>query len=139
MPAERWLLDTNVVSELARPQPDAGVLAFVSAMPSIVLASVVLYELERGVLNVPSGKRRRDLERWLATLLEGPIEVVALDADAARAAARIETRAAVRGRPIDPRDALIAGTARAHGFGLATRNLAHFRGHGVRLVDPFER
>lgn len=132
-----WLLDTNVVSELARPRPNERVLAFVATLDWFVLASVVVFELERGIALLPAGKRKKDLGSWLEALLGGPIVVAELDLAAARAAARLEARAQQRGRPIESRDALILGTAAAASLGVATRNVAHFAGHGVRTIDPF--
>lgn len=133
----RWLLDTNVVSELAKSRPSASVLAFIAGFDVLPIPSITVYELERGVALLPAGKRRRDLVAWLATILAGPVEIVALDGAAARAAARIEAAASRRGRSIEVRDALIVGTAASAGMGIATRNTAHLRGHGVRIVDPF--
>ncbi|MDQ3036779.1 MAG: PIN domain-containing protein [Myxococcota bacterium] len=135
MSRARWLLDTNVVSELAKARPSASVLAFIAGFDLLAIPSIAVYELERGVALLPAGKRRRDLVSWLATILAGPIEIVPLDGPAARAAARIEAAASRRGRTIEVRDALIAGTAASARMGIATRNTAHLGGHGVRVVD----
>lgn len=134
----RWLLDTNVVSELAKVRPDARVLELVAGLEVPAIPSIVVYELERGVALLPAGSRKRALGSWLSTILSGPVEVVAFDGAAAREAARIEAAASRRGRTVDVRDALIAGTAASTGMGIVTRNTAHFEGHGVPIVNPFE-
>lgn len=132
-----WLLDTNVVAELSTARPNDGVLRFVAKLDSFILASVVVFELERGIARLPRGRRRNDLMSWLEALLAGPVVVVGLDVAAARSAARIEVLAASRGRSIEARDALIVGTAASAKLGVATRNVAHLAGHGVRTFDPF--
>ncbi len=132
-----WLLDTSVVSELARPQPDPRVAALVAGLDRLVVASIVLFELDRGVARLPAGRRRRALSQWLAHWLGESVTVLPLDREAARAAARIEAAAERRGRAIDVRDALLLGTASAVGLGVASRNLAHLAGHGVPTMNPF--
>lgn len=132
-----WLLDTNVVSELARPQPNPRVLSFIATLDRVVVASIVVFELERGIALLPSGRRKKHLAGWLETLLSEQIVVADLGVAAARNAARLEARAQQLGRPIDTRDALILGTAASASLGVATRNLAHLAGHGVRTTDPF--
>lgn len=98
---------------------------------------MTLYELTRGVQHVPQGRRRRFLDEWLAALLSGNSEVAPFDERAALAAASIERDARRRGRPVADRDLFILATAASQGLGLATRNLADFRGRGVPLYDPF--
>ncbi len=137
MSESAWLLDTDVVSELAHPRPSENVQAFVSRLDRFIVASVVVFELERGVALLPSGKRKKDLATWLESWLSGPVVVVDLDLAGARAAARIEANAHRRGRAMGARDALILGTAESAALGVATRNLTHFAGHGVRTIDPF--
>lgn len=132
-----WTLDTNVVSELARTSPDARVTALVAGLDRLVLASIVVFELDRGVARLPAGRRKQALSQWLAHWLGDSVIVLPLDRAAARAAARIEATAARRGRAIDVRDALLLGTAFAAGLGVASRNVAHLAGHGVPTLNPF--
>lgn len=131
-----WLLDANVLSELARPEPDPHVLAFIAGLERVITSSIVVFELERGVARLPKGRRKAGLTTWLATTLER-VEVVAFDANAARSAARIEVEAEQRGLRIEIRDALILGAASSSDLGVATRNLAHLAGRGVTTIDPF--
>jgi predicted nucleic acid-binding protein len=132
-----WLLDTNVVSELARPSPNLGVMTLVAGLDRLVIASIVVYELDRGVARLPSGRRKQALSAWLEHWLGESVVVLPLDREAARAAARIESHAARRGRSIEVRDALLLGTASAADVGVASRNVAHLAGHGVATLDPF--
>jgi predicted nucleic acid-binding protein len=132
-----WLLDTNVVSELARPSPNPGVTTLVAGLDRLVIGSIVLYELDRGVALLPSGRRKQALAQWLGHWLGDSVLVLPLDREAARAAARIEASASRRGRSIEVRDALLLGIASMAGLGVASRNIAHLAGHGVPTLDPF--
>jgi hypothetical protein len=132
-----WMLDTNVVSELARPRPDPRVAALMSGLDRIVVASVVVFELARGVARLPAGRRKQALSEWLTHWLGDAVTVLPLDREAAREAARIEATAARRGRAIDVRDALLLGTASVASLGVASRNVAHLAGHGVPTLNPF--
>lgn len=131
------LLDTNVISETAKPSPDARVLAFLDAEREAAFSSITAFELERGVEQLPNGRRKRQLAEWLALTLGGPYPIVALDLKIARTAARLEVHLRRAGRGIDLRDLFIAATAVERGLRLATRNVAHFNGLGLELVDPF--
>ena len=135
--SERFLLDTNVISELARAKPDAHVVAFVERLDEVIVPSIALFEIERGIRRLPAGKRRQGLERWLAEWLAPPIAVLPFDAASARAAAKIEESARRAGRAIDAHDLFVVATASVHELTVATRNVRDFRAHGVRVMDPF--
>lgn len=135
------ILDTNVVSEPLRPAPDAAVLAWLDAQASatLCLTSITLAELMAGVAALPAGRRRNRLAQALTDevmpLFEG--RVLAFDARAAHACARVQAGAHAAGNPIGFADAAIAAIAVAHGFALATRNGRDFKGTGVELIDPW--
>ena len=131
------LLDTNIVSETAKAQPDAKVLGWLETQSPLVLSSLSVYELARGVERT-TGRKRLFLEGWLASLLGSNARILPFDETAARLAATIEQDARRRGHPIPERDLFILATARACGLRLATRNLQDFRGHGVALYNPFD-
>lgn len=135
--SERVLLDTDVVSELARSAPAPAVLTFIARLDEIFLSSVGLFELARGVQRLPPGRKKKALERWLAEWLATPVTVLPFDAAAARAAATIETTARRAGRGIDVRDLFVLSIARSNHLVVATHNVSHFRGHGVQVLDPF--
>ena len=133
-----YLLDTNVLSETARQKPNGAVVAWIRQLPSLLLPSIAIYELAAGVKRLPPGRRRRFLDDWLANLLESDCQVFALDKAAAPASADIEIEARHQGRVVEHRDLLILGTAKARSVGVATRNIAHFRGFGIPIYDPFQ-
>jgi predicted nucleic acid-binding protein len=135
--SERFLLDTNVVSELARKVPSPRVVAFVASLDEVIVPASVLFELERGVRGLPAGKRRAGLERWLAEWMAEPVTIRPLDGGAARAAAMIEETARRKGRTVAVPDLFVLGIARSEGLTVATRNARDFAGHGVTVLDPF--
>jgi predicted nucleic acid-binding protein len=133
----RYLLDTNVISETTRPNPDANVTRWLGQLGSITLPSIGIYELASGIQRLPAGKKRKFLEEWLAELLASDCEVLPFDRDAALSCAVLESQARRRGRPIEQRDLLILAIAKSQELGIATRNVTHFRGFGVPVYDPF--
>lgn len=135
------LLDTNVLSALMRAEPEPGVVAWLDARPpeSVWTSSVTVFEIRYGLELLPVGRRRRLLEeafsKAIAEELEGRVAV--FDQTAALAAGRLAAERRRAGRPVEIRDIEIAGVAIARKATLATRNLRHFEGLGVDLVDPW--
>lgn len=135
------ILDTNVVSEPLRAEPEPAVLAWLDAQApaTLCLTSITLAELLAGVAALPAGRRRNKLAQALTEqvlpLFEG--RVLAFDAQAAHAYARVQAGAQAAGNPISFADGAIAAIAAAHGFAVATRNVRDFNGTGVEVVDPW--
>jgi predicted nucleic acid-binding protein len=136
MSEDGFVIDTDVVSETAKPRPDPDVMAWLAECQVISLCSVTVYELARGVGRLARGRRRQFLEAWLAALLEGA-EVLPFARQEALLGARIETEARRQGRTIDGHDLFILATARAQGRTVATRNFRHFVDFGVVVYNPF--
>ena len=136
------LLDTNVLSELARPAPSPAVLAWIAARNRSDLASTTITEAELrfGLALLPDGARRAALtvavERLLAEGLGG--RILPFDRLAAQAYAGIAAARRAAGRPVGTADAQIAAIARACGASLATRNVADFIDCGVAVIDPWQ-
>jgi len=135
------LLDTNVVSELMRPESSPAVLKWFSKQPAQELysSSVTLAEIFYGIELLAAGQRRSDLlagaEKMFTKVLAG--RVFAFEDEAAHAFARIASARRKAGRPIAEMDAQIAAIAHVHGALLATRNTADFEGCGIQLVNPW--
>lgn len=133
-----YLLDTNVVSETARPRPAAHVLSWLEARERLLVSSVTWFEIRRGIDSLLlRSKRRSALESWFAGWVSSGVEVLPFDEDAATEAARIEIAARNAGRSVDFRDLFVLATAAVNGLAVATRNVAHFDGFGVAVIDPF--
>jgi predicted nucleic acid-binding protein len=136
-----YLLDTNVISELVRPSPDANVVAWVRAADetSFYLSVLSFGEIRRGIEQLPQGPRRERLRRWLEIDLTGRFKGRILDID--RHVAEIWGMIMARGASASVRlptiDTLIAATAERHGMVIATRNLRDFAFAAVAAVDPW--
>jgi hypothetical protein len=135
------LLDTNVVSEWAKPVPDPRFVRWIGAIDSreAHLSVVTLAEIERGIERLPQGRRRDRLAAWLIDeLLEvfGD-RIVEIDRLIASAWARMMVRCESAGRPLNSMDAFLAATAVVQGHTLVTRNVADFAATGVPLLNPW--
>lgn len=135
------LLDTNVLSELLRAQPQAAVLGWVAAQPvdSLFVSAVTQAEMMLGARLLPAGKRRQLLEHAVGAMFREDFadRVLPFDAEAASAYATVVAARRAAGRPISQFDAQIAAIALSRGATIATRNVADFAGCAVELVDPW--
>ena len=135
------VLDTNVVSELMRPQPDESVVRWVErqSRADLVTTSITKAEILYGVAILPDGRRKSALaagaDRMFQQALGGPI--LAFDATAATFYAAIRSLRGRTGKPIAPLDAQIAAIALTVGAAVATRNVADFEGCGVAVINPW--
>ena len=136
------LLDTNVVSEPLRPQPETQVLAWLDAqsVETLYLSTIGLSELLLGVEVLPPGRRRSTLAAALGAQIGGLFgaRIIAFDVDAAEACAQLTARVRSRGLAISVADAQIAAIAATHGLTVATRDEAPFRAAGLRIVNPWK-
>jgi len=136
----RYLLDTNVISELRKgKRVDANVTAWFAEVveEEIFLSVLTIGEIRRGIESV----RRRDpnsaaaLDRWLTLLSEAHADrVVSIDRAITEEWGRMNVP-----DPLPVVDGLLAATARVLGLTLVTRNIADVEGTGVELLDPFKR
>jgi len=136
------LLDTNVLSELVRPEPDPAVLAYIGSLSpeTVFTAAICEAEIRYGLARMPPGRKRDDLIGRVDIFFDSGFQNQILPFDRFCAALYGEirgTREAV-GKPIALEDAMIAATARAYGAeAIATRNLKDFADCGVNIVNPW--
>jgi toxin FitB len=137
-----YLLDTCVLSELARPRPHAGVLAWLEASDEtrLHLSVVTFGELEKGIARLPASARRRKLEQWVRQDLAARFEGRLLDVDrkVAQRWGAISGASEARGAPLPVIDALIAATGLVHGLDVVTRNTADLERCGAHCVNPWQ-
>lgn len=135
-----FLLDTNVISESAKPRPDAGVLSWLATVneDEVFLSVITLAELRHGVERMPVGARRSALDEWVTNALPARFANRLLPIDPATADqwGRTIARGQAAGRPLSAMDAFIAATAERHRLTLVTRNVSDFEVTGIRLLNP---
>jgi len=137
----KFLLDTNVVSEWVKPQPNERVIKWLDgiAEDDVFLSAVTMIELRCGVELLAAGTRRTKLDRWMQDELPYRFEgrIVVVDTLVADACGKLLARRKKSGRPVGAMDAIIAATADVHGFTVATRNVDDFDFISNRVVDPW--
>ncbi len=135
------LLDTNVISEPLKPQPETAVLRWLDAqnIEALYLPAIGLSELMFGVATLPEGRRKRELEtqldRRVLTVFTG--RVLPFDAAAASAHAALRARGRRLGLGIPIVDGYIAAIAIAHSLIVATRDTSPFAAAGLPTIDPW--
>jgi len=134
------LLDTNVVSEAMKPEPQLSVRAWLNdqAVETLHLSSVTLAELLFGIAAIPSGKRKD----MLAQALDGLMglfrdRVLPFDIDAARHYADLAVMAKRNGRGFPTPDGYIAAIAASRGFIVASRDTSPYEAAGVSVINPW--
>jgi toxin FitB len=136
------VLDTNVLSEMMRPAPDATVAAWISARPasSLFTTTVTQAEILYGLALLPSTRRRKRLEAAVSEIFATDLagRVLPFDQAAARSYAEIAAARRKAGRPLAQFDAQIAAIARSRGADVATRNVTDFEGCGIDVTDPWQ-
>lgn len=135
------LLDSCVVSETLKPDPDEGVLAWLDSLDEeeVFLPALVLGELRKGVELLPDGNRRAALSLWLVQLEERfRGRVLAFDGTVAGRWGQLMARLKKAGTPMPLADSMIAAHALVPGAVLATRNLADFAVSGVVVLNPWD-
>ena len=134
-----YLLDTNVLSELRRKAPDAGVVDWFARRPasSLYLSVLTLGELRKGIEGVADADRRMALTDWLETDLPGFFAGRILPVDA-QVADRWGRLLAAAGRPLPAIDSLIGATAAQHSLSIVTRNSRDFASlGGLEVINPW--
>jgi predicted nucleic acid-binding protein len=136
------VLDTNVISELARRVPDTGVLAWLDSLEisDVATTAVTAGELRYGIARLPDGHRKRELTVVIRGVLTEDFHgrVLPFDERSSVQYADIVADRERIGRPIGVADAQIAAICRDLGALLATRNTADFEETGIELVDPWK-
>jgi len=133
-----YLVDANVISEPTKPAPSSKVVDWLSANEeNLVVDSIILGELCIGILALPRGRKRRQLEQWFDALMQ-TIECLPWDATISRRWAKLVVDLKRKGKTMPLLDGMIAATALQHDLTIATRNTRDFKKAGVKALNPFE-
>ena len=133
------IIDTNVISEMMRDEPDPDVLAWTATAGRLHTTAITLAEVEYGIARLPGGRRRDQLAATAARVFADFDDViVSFDARAARRFGAIVAGCEEVGRPIATADAQIAAICVSREARLATRNASDFDAAGVSLTNPWE-
>ncbi|SEO23049.1 hypothetical protein SAMN04489859_10497 [Paracoccus alcaliphilus] len=136
----RYLLDTNIISNIVKPQPSESLLAWWAEQrdENLFIASLTIAEIRRGVLEKPRGKKRDALDAWFSGP-EGPQElfagrILSFDDKAGLIWARLMADGKAAGRPHSALDMIIASVAGANDCIVVTDNEKDFA--GLEFVNP---
>ena len=136
----RYLLDTNIISNVIKPTPSESLVAWLAeqADEDLFISSLTVAEIRRGLLEKPAGKKRKELERWFSGP-EGPQalfagRVLPFDEKGALAWARLMAGGTATGRPCSPLDMIVAAIAEANDCIVVTDNERDFA--GLKITNP---
>jgi len=136
------LLDTNVISETQRQEPNARVLDWIDAqaLETLYLSTITVAELRAGIALMPVGKRRASLDENLEKRLLPMFanRVLPFDMACTKAYAELFAKSRAAGLAVETADAFIGAVALANGFTVATRDSSPFEAAGVTIFNPWD-
>ena len=133
------LVDTNVLSELTKPSPEAQVVRWLEVNePALAMPTIALAELRYGIARLPRGRRRSSLLRfWQTTCEQFSGRIFSFDQPAAEKYGDVAAAGEQAGRRLNVQDGQMAAIALVHGMHVATRNVSDFEAAGVTIVNPW--
>lgn len=129
----RFLLDTNVISELTRREVDRGIATWAQSIRRVSLSVVTIEEINYGLAWRPNLR----IQEIIGRFIEEHCVLIDVSPEIARAAGQLRGEMQSRGETRSQADMLICATAAVHGLTLVTRNVSDFQGCGVALLNPF--
>jgi predicted nucleic acid-binding protein len=136
------LLDTNIVSEVMRIQPNINVIKWLNNQDSslLFLSSITIAEIGYGLYILPNGKRKKQLQLHFDQFIKNGFDyrILEFTEHAARKYASVMGGRKIIGRPLNVPDGQIASIALENGFSVATRNIKDFEEYGLKLINPFD-
>jgi hypothetical protein len=137
------VLDTNVLSEVLRPEPDAGIQAWLrsQAPASVFTTAITQAEIMYGIAIMPKGQRQSTLLTAATLMFEDDFQgrILPFNSDAAEIYAAIASARRLAGQPISQADGQIAAITQSRGGRLVTRNVSDFTNCGIDIVNPWDR
>jgi toxin FitB len=133
MLSTKFLVDTNVLSELVRKRPDPGVLTWAQEVRRVAISVASVEEVYFGL----SWKPNPRIQLWFEGFLETNCEVLPVTARIAKRSGEIRGQLQARGQTRSSMDMIIAATAQEHQLTLVTRNVRDFEDCGIPILNPF--
>ena len=132
-----YLIDASVLSEITRPQPEERVLEWLRRQEQeLAVDPVILGDLRFGILLMPHGFRRQQLDRWFDGVVSR-VTCLPWEASTGLRWAKLLADLRATGQTMPIKDSLVAATALAHGLTVVTRRVREFAKAGVPVLDPF--
>ena len=132
-----YLVDANVLSEPTKPVPNNKVIDWLTANEgTLVVDSIIVGELYVGILALPRGRKRTQLEQWFGDVVQ-TIDCLPWDATISRRWAKLVVDLKQKGDKLPLLDSMIAATALQHDLTVATRNTRDFNKTDVQVLNPF--
>ncbi len=137
----KYLLDTCVLSEVIKPQPNQNVIYWLNSIEGTetYISALTLGEIHKGIEKASNATRRERLKLWVENDLRLRFKnhILAIDDEVATAWGAIQAKAEQAGLPMPVIDGLIAVTGLVHHCVVVTRNVSDLRQSGVELIDPW--
>jgi len=138
-----YLVDTSVVSELTKPNPNLAVVGRLKSIENhrLFLSVITLGELEKGIARLPDSNRKEQLTNWLEQQLISQFEgrLLGFGQDCARRWGRIQEQSGAQGNSLPAIDSMIAATALVHDLVVITRNGTEIERCGAKVLNPWPR
>ena len=136
---KRLLLDTNILSEITKREPEPRAVAFLQRAEIVFISVVTLHELHFGLMRLPEGRRRTELIEQVESLISNfESSILKVTQPEAIRSADLRAQAQSSGHTLHLADSLIAATAIEHGLTLVTRNVSDFEGTGLSIINPWQ-
>jgi predicted nucleic acid-binding protein len=129
----KFLCDTNIISELARPQPNSGVLQWSADVSSITLSVITLEEISYGLTSRPNTR----IQAWFGQFLDSYCQIIPITPEIALLTGKMRGKLRNQGKTRSQADMLIAATAQIYQLTLVTRNTRDFKDCDILLLNPF--
>ncbi|MEA5581290.1 type II toxin-antitoxin system VapC family toxin [Nodularia harveyana UHCC-0300] len=128
-----FLCDTNIISELVRPQPNPGVLIWVKNLSDINISVITVEEIFYGLTSKPNIK----IQSWWENFMQNHCQMLPITAEIAKLCGQLRGQQRLSGKTVTQADMMIAATAQIHQLTLVTRNIRDFDSCGIPLFNPF--
>jgi toxin FitB len=128
-----FLCDTNIISELIRPQPNLGVIAWSQQISSTFISAITLEEIAYGLAAKPNAR----IQAWFEEFVQSNCQILPITVGIAQRSGELRGQLRTQGKPRSLADMLIAATAQINSLTLVTRNIRDFEDCNILLLNPF--